>query len=90
MSMGRLGFFGIEDNIGAQPLRETEGVSAVKKMQAVAMLSVSLAFASSAALDRRAVEPVAQATQPAVPGYDTGYNTVVQPSPPAMQVQFPL
>jgi hypothetical protein len=32
----------------------------------------------------------AQATPPAVPGYDTGYNTVVQPSQPALRVQFPL
>jgi hypothetical protein len=62
----------------------------MQKILAVAMLSVSLAFASSAAVDRRVVEPVAQATQPAVPGYDTGYNTMVQPSRPALQVQFPL
>jgi hypothetical protein len=31
----------------------------------------------------------AQATPPVVPGYNTGYNTVV-PSQPALQVQFPL
>jgi hypothetical protein len=87
--MGRLGLFGIEDSIGAQPLRETKGVSAVKKMLAAAVLGVSLAFVSSIAFGGD-VELVAQVMQPAVPGYDTEYNTVVQPSHPALQVQFPL
>ncbi len=64
----------------------------MQKILAVAVLGVSLAFASSPAFagDRRDVEPVAQATQPAVPGYDTGYSTVVQPSQPALVVQLPL
>jgi hypothetical protein len=64
----------------------------MQKILAVALLGATLAFASSTAFagDRRVVEPVAQATQPAVPGYNTGYSTVEQPSLPALQVQFPL
>ena len=92
MSMGRLGFIGIEDKIGASPLRETEEVSAVKKMLAVALLGVTLAFVSSVAFagDRGVVEQVAQVTQPDVPGYNTGYGTTLPPSQPAWSVRFPL
>jgi hypothetical protein len=62
----------------------------MQKLLAVAVLVAGLAFASGTAYpgDRGGVEPVAQATQPAVPGYDTGYG--VQPSRPAWVVQFPL
>jgi len=64
----------------------------MQKILAVAVLGVSLAFASSTAFagDRMVVEPVAQATQLAVPGYNTGYSTVEQPSQPSLVVQFPL
>jgi hypothetical protein len=64
----------------------------MQKIMAVAVLGVSLAFALSTALagGGRIVEPVAQATQPAVPGYNTGFSTVEQPSSPALDVQIPL
>ena len=78
--------------IGAESFQESKEVSVMQKILAVAVLGVSLAFASSTAFagDRRVVEPVAQATQPAVPGYDAGHRSVDQPSRPALEVQFPL
>jgi hypothetical protein len=78
--------------IGAESFQESKEVSVMQKILAAAVLGVNLVFASSTAFagDRRVVEPVAQATQPAVPGYDTGYSTVEQPSQPALQVQFSL
>jgi hypothetical protein len=92
MSMARLGFSRVEGKIGVGPLQETEEVSAMQKVLAVMVLGVSLEFTSSTAFagDRGVVEPVAQATQAVMPGYDTGYSTVVQPSQPTLVVQFPL
>ena len=77
---------------GAESFRESKGVIVMQKILAVAVLGATLAFASGTAFagDRRVVQPVAQATQPGVPGYNTGYSTVEQPSGPALQVQFPL
>ena len=77
---------------GAESLRESKEVSVMQKILVVAVLGATLAFASSTTFadGHRVVEPVAQATQPAVPGYNTGYSTVEQPSTPALQVQFPL
>ena len=90
--MGRLGLLMVVGKIGAKPFQESIEVSVMQKILAVAVLGVSLAFASSTAFagDRMVVEPVAQATQPAIPGYATGYSTVEQPSQPSLVVQFPL
>ena len=91
MSMERLRFFPMEDELGAEPLREAKGVGAMQKLLAVLVLGASLALALSVAFaGGRGVEVSASPTEPAGQGYDTGYGTVVQPQHPALGVQFPL
>ncbi len=46
---GRLGCFVVVGNVGAEPFQESKEVSVMQKILAVAMLGVSLAFASSTA-----------------------------------------
>ncbi|HET9001211.1 MAG TPA: hypothetical protein VFP86_16355 [bacterium] len=67
MPTDRLGFVVMVDKIGAEALQESNEVSAMQKLLAVAVLGASLAFASGAAFaeDRGVVEPVSQPTQPA-------------------------
>ncbi len=78
--------------IGAKALREITEVGAMLRLLVVAVLGASLAFASSVAFagNRGVAEVVSQWTQPAVPGYNTGYGTVVQPPSQGLGVQFPL